>query len=195
MKRFLLTIKRWILSTTSGEMIYGWVKSFFGERDPIRERVFIIAALVIVLAGVGWGLNFGGILLLLAGTAFIQNMAFTAVSRSRNAGDPEYHRWCAWASNGVWIICQLLIWAHLWAAFSTESFWRLVPLIMIYVMFTTEGSVFMMRELLKKEKGKRQVGAQAQEEMKLEIQVLIKDVEDLRDFVEKKVIQEYKKFS
>ncbi len=161
-------------------LISGWAKSFVKDRDPMREKVFAVSASLVVIAGVFWGVEFFGILLMLAGTAFIQNMAFTAVSRSRNAGDPEYHRKCAWASNGIWLACQLLIWAHLWAAFSTDSFARLIPLIVVYTMFTTEGSVFMMRELLKKEKGKRQVGAAAAEAQLIRIKELEETVDSLQ---------------
>ena len=47
-------------------------------------------------------------LVVLAFVCFAQNMAFTAVSRSRQGADPEYHRKVAWASNGVYLIAQLL---------------------------------------------------------------------------------------
>lgn len=100
-----------------------------------------------------------GTLAILAVVAFIQNMAFTAVSRSRNAGDPAYHRHCAWLSNGVWLICYLLVWKQIWPVFENGEWWRLVPLFIVYVASTTEGSVFMMKRLLKSEEGKRQVGA------------------------------------
>jgi len=48
------------------------------------------------------------LLLLLAAVSFVQNMAFTWSSRSRNSGDPSYHRYAAWGSNGVWFICNML---------------------------------------------------------------------------------------
>lgn len=111
-------------------------------------------------------LSYLGTLVLLAVVCFAQNMAFTAVSRSRNGADFAYHRKCAWLSNGVWLICQLLIWKQLWAAFSTNSFLALVPLVLVYVIFTTEGSVFMMKKLVKTEKGTRRVGAYVEENKK-----------------------------
>jgi dUTP pyrophosphatase len=110
-------------------------------------------------SGIFWGFGFFSTLAAMAVVGFFQNMAFTAVSRSRNAGDPEYHRKCAWGSNGIWLVCQLFIWKHLWLAFSTGVFVQLVPLILVYVIATTEGSVAMMKQLLRKEKGKRKVGS------------------------------------
>ena len=98
-------------------------------------------------------------LALLAVVAFIQNMAFTWVSRSRNSGDPNYHRWAAIASNGVWFITTLLIWNQLWVALTTGDWLKILLTGLVYVVATTEGSVLMMKILLKKETGKKQVGA------------------------------------
>ncbi len=98
-------------------------------------------------------------LIILAGTCFAQNMAFTWTSRSRNSGDPNYHRWAAWCSNGIWLVCHLFVWRFIWEAFETEQLWRLVPMAVVYVAATTEGSVLMMKILLKSEEGKRQVGS------------------------------------
>ena len=98
-------------------------------------------------------------LAILAVVAFVQNMAFTWVSRSRNSGDPAYHRWAALASNGVWFITTLLIWNQLWAALTTGDWWRIAATGLVYVVATTEGSVLMMKILLKSETGKRKVGA------------------------------------
>lgn len=107
-----------------------------------------------------------GTLIVLGVVSFVQNMAFTAVSRSRNGADLSYHRRCAWASNGIWLVCSLLIWKQLWAAFSTNNLWLLIPLGVVYVAATTEGSVFMMKKLLKTEKGTRRVGAYLDEDKK-----------------------------
>lgn len=96
---------------------------------------------------------------LLAVAAFIQNMAFTAVSRSRNAGDVSYHRRCAWASNAVWFIIQVGLFGVLWQALTTGSFAKLLAVGVTYVLATTEGSCLMMARMLKSEQGKRQVGA------------------------------------
>ena len=98
-------------------------------------------------------------LALLAVVAFIQNMAFTWVSRSRNSGDPNYHRWAAIASNGIWFITTLLIWNQLWTALTTGDWLKILLTGLVYVIATTEGSVLMMKILLKKETGKKQVGA------------------------------------
>jgi hypothetical protein len=91
--------------------------------------------------------------------AFIQNMAFTAVSRSRNSADVGYHRRCAWASNGVWFITQVAIFGVLFQALTTGSFLKVALVGIVYVIATTEGSCYMMGRMLKRETGKRQVGA------------------------------------
>lgn len=104
-------------------------------------------------------LQYGGTLAALAVVAFVQNMTFTAVSRSRNSGDPTYHRKCAWLSNGVWFMCHFFIWNLIWGAFETGEWWRLAPVALVYTVATAEGSVAMMKILLKKESGKRRVGA------------------------------------
>ncbi len=121
----------------------------------------VLAVLAVAVGGstILWGAGFGATLLALVFVAFFQNMAFTAVSRSRNSADTAYHRRCAWASNGIWLLCQLFIWKHLWLAFSTGTFAQLIPLVIVYVLSTTEGSVSMMERLIKVETGKRRVGA------------------------------------
>lgn len=96
---------------------------------------------------------------LLAIVAFIQNMAFTAVSRSRNSADVAYHRKCAWASNGVWFTIQVFLFGVLWQALTTGSAIKIIAVGITYVLATTEGSCFMMGRMLKSESGKRQVGA------------------------------------
>lgn len=91
--------------------------------------------------------------------AFIQNMFFTWSSRSRNSGDPNYHRKVAWGSNGVWYICQMLIIKQVWEAVRAGDILLIVLAGLIYIICTSEGSVLMMKWLLKKETGKRKVGA------------------------------------
>jgi len=105
-----------------------------------------------ILQQIGW-------LALLALVAFGQNMAFTWTSRSRNSGDPSYHRKAAWCSNSVWLVCHMIVWKQIWGAFESGSYFWLVPMSVIYVIATTEGSVLMMKILLKKETGSRKVGA------------------------------------
>jgi hypothetical protein len=126
----------------------------------IPKVVGLALLVVITLSAIVWGTSFGATLLAMSVVAFFQNMAFTAVSRSRNSADTAYHRKCAWASNGIWLLCQLFIWKHLWLAFSTGTFVQLVPLILVYVFSTTEGSVSMMERAIRTETGRRRVGAQ-----------------------------------
>lgn len=96
---------------------------------------------------------------ILAATAFIQNMAFTWVSRSRNGGDVGYHRMASLASNGVWFVTQILLYGSVWSALTQGAWWRIAVTGLVYVIATTEGSCLMMRILLRTEKGKRKVGA------------------------------------
>jgi hypothetical protein len=98
-------------------------------------------------------------LVVLAVVAFMQNMAFTWVSRSRNSGDPNYHRYAALSSNGIWFITTLLIWNQLFGALTQGEWWKIALTGLVYVIATTEGSVLMMKVLLKTETGKRKVGA------------------------------------
>jgi len=100
-------------------------------------------------------------LILFAVCAFLQNMAFTAVSRSRNSGDPSYHRKCAYFSNSIWFITNFFIMKQVWEVLQSNwsDWWKLVLVIAIYTVATAEGSVVMMKRLLKTETGKRQVGA------------------------------------
>lgn len=91
--------------------------------------------------------------------AFLQNMAFTWVSRSRNSGDPSYHRYAAIASNGVFFITNLLIWNQLFDAMTKGEWWKIALTGLVYVIATSEGSVLMMKILLKTESGKRKVGS------------------------------------
>lgn len=94
--------------------------------------------------------------------AFIQNMAFTAVSRSRNSADVGYHRRCAIASNGIWFVTQLLIMGTIWPVLTQGTeLWRLALVAVVYVIATTEGSCYQMGRMLKTETGKRAVGAKA----------------------------------
>lgn len=98
-------------------------------------------------------------LILLFIVSFVQNMAFTWSSRSRNSGDPNYHRYAAMASNGVWFLCQLFLVKSIWEPLFSGEWLTAVLGGIVYVLGTTEGSVLMMKILLKKEKGKQKVGA------------------------------------
>jgi hypothetical protein len=98
-------------------------------------------------------------LALFAIVAFIQNMAFTWVSRSRNGGDVAHHRKAAYCSNGIWFFTQILLFGQLTQALTTGAWWKIAVVGLVYMAATTEGSVVMMRRLLKIETGKRRVGA------------------------------------
>lgn len=96
-------------------------------------------------------------LLTYGAVCFVQNMMFTWSSRSRNSGDPSYHRRAALSSNGIYWLCNLLI-----TLFIVR--WQSRPVLLalsglVYVISTAEGSVLMMKILLKRESGKRVVGA------------------------------------
>lgn len=98
-------------------------------------------------------------LMVLAVVAFVQNMAFTWTSRSRNSGDPAYHRYAAYSSNGVYFICQIFLVKNMWEPLMSGDYLTMLVGGAVYVAATSEGSVAMMRFLLTKEKGKRKVGS------------------------------------
>jgi hypothetical protein len=97
-------------------------------------------------------------------------MVFTAVSRSRNSGNPTYHRRWAYLSNSVWLVCQFFIWKHFWAAFNSQEYWAMALMGVIYTLSTAEGSVYMMKKMLAKEKGNKKVGANDELEKQLKAQ-------------------------
>jgi len=98
-------------------------------------------------------------LIILAIAAFVQNMAFTWSSRSRNSGDPKYHRFAAWSSNGIYMVCYCTVLNQLLPALTNGEWWKVILTAGVYTLATAEGSVFMMKILLRKEKGKHRVGA------------------------------------
>jgi hypothetical protein len=93
--------------------------------------------------------------------SYIQNMAFTWSSRSRQSNDPNYHRKASWASNGIYYITNALLTFYI---VKTQLWWMLLFQGVVYTLTTAEGSVHMMKVLLKKETGKRKVGNQFTEE-------------------------------
>jgi hypothetical protein len=108
-------------------------------------------------------------LIVLAIVSFIQNMVFTAVSRSRNSGDPRRHFYFAIASNGIWFVTSWVILFPVLFKTIMEEQWHMQLIVMvIYVVSTSLGSVFMMKLNLGEyriswlnwlvEKGKGQVG-------------------------------------
>jgi hypothetical protein len=56
-------------------------------------------------------------------------------------------------------MCQVLIVKNIWSAINTGEWWYVVAAGSIYTVFTAEGSVAMMKYLLRSEKGERRVGA------------------------------------
>lgn len=80
--------------------------------------------------------------------SFIQNMTFTWTSRSRNSGSPSYHRYAAYASNGVWFICQISVVKLMWQPLMEQNFVQVAIGGIIYCVATAEGSVLMMKVLL-----------------------------------------------
>jgi len=85
-------------------------------------------------------------LIILAVVAFIQNMVFTAVSRSRNSGDPQRHFYFAIFSNGIWFITSwILLFPMIFKAVMEGSWWEKFVVFTIYVAATSLGSVFMMK--------------------------------------------------
>ena len=95
----------------------------------------------------------------LAAVSFIQNAAFTAVSRSRNSGDVAHHAKWSVASNGVWFATQILVFSTVWRAVESGTYGLIAAAGVVYVLATTAGSCWMMAKMLKSETGKRMVGA------------------------------------
>ena len=111
------------------------------------------------------------LLILLGIVSFVQNMFFTWTSRSRNSGDPDYHRYASWGSNGVWFLAQMFIVKLMWEPLMSGQWLIVLFGGIVYIISTTEGSVFMMKILLGQvpwlpkwlsillvEQGKRKVG-------------------------------------
>lgn len=96
---------------------------------------------------------------LLAVAAFVQNMAFTWVSRSRNGGDVGYHAVAALCSNSIWFACQVLIISQVWRPLLDGDTMTVLLVGAVYTAATAAGSCVMMHVLLRTEKGKRRVGA------------------------------------
>jgi len=147
-------------------------------KNKLLTALFLFTALSIVLAGYFYSWGYAAGLLGLGVLAFIQNMAFTWVSRSRNSGDPAYHRYAAWGSNGIWMLTQGLVATNLTlpilkmaeSGVNSEDMIKILATLLVYSVVTAEGSVFMMKLLLGRikvpkwmnwlvENGNRQVGA------------------------------------
>lgn len=104
------------------------------------------------------------VLVVLGAVAFVQNMAFTAVSRSRNSGDVRYHAGAAVLSNGIWFFCQVLIVSWVWRSIEQGNWLMVVLAGAVYTACTTAGSCLMMHRMLRRERGLRRVGANPHDE-------------------------------
>lgn len=179
MIRFIkdLFISCWTFGTNpislGAAILWDGVKEFYtlANITPQKEVWLGLLFLTCCILAVSWP---GFIwLLALAPVAFIQNMFFTLVSRSRNSQDTDYHRYCAWGSNGVWFLCQIMIVKNIWAAINAGQWWYAIMAGIVYSLATTEGSVLMMKRLIATEKGKRRVGANDKiESLEQRVQVL-----------------------
>ena len=74
--------------------------------------------------------------------AFVQNISFTMVSRSRNRDNMYYHAICSVFSNGLWFLTmhQLVV--------ADLSYWLAVP----YIVGTVSGSILGAKISMKIEK-------------------------------------------
>lgn len=91
---------------------------------------------------------------------FFQNMVFTGVSRSRNSGNPGYHRKWAYMSNSIWFVANVLIVKQVWETIQSGEWYVLLLTAIVYTICTAEGSTFMMKKMLESETGDKRVGAQ-----------------------------------
>lgn len=108
--------------------------------------------------------HIAGQIALLVVVAFVQNMCFTWVSRTRNSADPEAHRLAALCSNSIWFAANVLILSTVWPAIESGEWWWVVVAGLAYTVATTAGSELMMRRMLNTEKGKRRVGARKEDQ-------------------------------
>ena len=92
---------------------------------------------------------------------FLQNMIFTLSSRSRNSGDPDYHKKVAYWSNGIWYAMQFFSAGLLFIpmndlkehlsqglfdiTFVTVTIIKILLVGFIYIHSTSNGSSMMMR--------------------------------------------------
>jgi hypothetical protein len=161
--------------------------------SDIKPTFFITLAFVILTCGVVYfqDVYFGLSLLGFAVVSYLQNMCYTWSSRSRNSGDPDYHRLAAWTSNGVYQLQRVV---SVGVLFEPILAWRsgvgdpvdMVIKVFIgitaYTLITTEGSVKGMKLLIKKEQGKRKL--MTQDELEARIRVL-EDRKRWQEFIER----------
>lgn len=94
-----------------------------------------------------WGWLF---LIPFAALCMVQNAAYTWSSKTRAGGNPNAHRVASWFSNGIYYISQIVqtIYTVKYLAVSTEL---LVASCVVYLLATSEGSVFMMKKFAHRE--------------------------------------------
>jgi len=100
--------------------------------------------------------------ILLIVVSYIQNMVFTAVSRSRQSANLPMHFMWAIASNAIWFFCNFFLLFPV--IFDTMMEGDLLSRMLVggvYGVSTALGSVTMMKLMLKYVKGKGKVGAKA----------------------------------
>lgn len=95
-------------------------------------------------------LIFAVTLVVMFALGYMQNMAFTWSSRTRNQNDPNEHRKAAWCSNGIWYVMQVTIWGTMWKSLTSGNWVAILLTGIVYIISTTEGSVHMMKILIKK---------------------------------------------
>lgn len=89
-----------------------------------------------------------------------QNAAFTWVSRARNSGSVGYHAVASVASNGVWIVSQVILVGSLLDVIRTSDWFLGIIVALFYTTCTVAGAVLMHWVSLRYlETGKRKVGA------------------------------------
>ena len=76
--------------------------------------------------------------------AFIQNVAFTMVSRARNRDSMAYHAVCSVFSNGIWLLTMGFLINEL----IQVNYWIALP----YIVGTVSGSLFGAKASMRVEK-------------------------------------------
>jgi hypothetical protein len=122
--------------------------------QAIKNDRYLWGTIIVIVAGAI--LTLKPLLVLLAFVSFVQNMAFTASSRSRNSANPPYHYRIACISNAVWFITNYFL--ILDNVMSASVYVKIITGA-VYTVSTAYGSMLMMEIMLKKETGKNKVGA------------------------------------
>jgi uncharacterized membrane protein YfcA len=77
--------------------------------------------------------------------AFIQNVAFSMVSRARNRSNMVYHAICSVMSNGLWLASFSILGVEI---LIKQNYWMFLP----YIIGTVAGSLFGSKISMKIEK-------------------------------------------